>query len=47
MKFKVTKKEKDLYEKLTNLAEEFENNEETVLSLYALGDNFGGSVFVG
>lgn len=47
MKFKVTKKEKELYEKLTNLAEEFENNEETVLSLYALGKNLGGCVFVG
>ena len=47
MKFKVTKKEKELYEKLTNLAEEFENNGETVLSLYALGYNLGGSVFVG
>lgn len=47
MKFKVTKKEKELYEKLTNLAEEFGNNEETVLSLYAIGNNFGGSIFVG
>jgi len=47
MKFKITKKEKELYEKLQNLAEEFENNEETVLSLYALGNNLGGSVFVG
>lgn len=47
MKFKVTKKEKELYEKLTNLAEEFENNGETLLSIYALGKNFGGSVFVG
>jgi len=47
MKFKVTKKEKELYEKLTNLAEEFENNEETMLSIYALGKNLGGSVFVG
>ena len=47
MKFKVTKKEKELYEKLWNLEEEFENNEETLLSLYALGNNFGGSVFTG
>jgi len=47
MKFKVTKKEKELYEKLTNLAEEFGNNEETVLSLYAIGNNFGGSIFTG
>ena len=47
MKFKITKKEKELYEKLTNLAEEFENNEETVLSLYALGNNFGGTIFTG
>lgn len=47
MKFKVTKKEKELYEKLWNLEEEFENNEETLLSLYALGNNLGGSVFTG
>ena len=47
MKFKVTKKEKELYDKLQNLAEEFENNGETVLSLYALGKNLCGSVFVG
>jgi len=47
MKFKVTKKEKELYEKLMNLAEEFGNNEETVLSLYAIGNNFGGSIFTG
>ena len=47
MKFKVTKKEKELYEKLINLAEEFENNEETLLSLYALGSNFGGTIFTG
>lgn len=47
MKFKVTKKEKELYDKLQNLADEFDNNEETVLSLFALGNNLGGSVFVG
>lgn len=47
MKFKVTKKEKELYEKLINLAKEFEDNKETVLSLYAIGNNFGGSVFTG
>lgn len=47
MKFKVTKKEKELYDKLTNLAEEFKNNEETVLLLFALGKNLGGGVFVG
>ena len=47
MKFKVTKKEKELYDKLTNLVDEFENNEETVLSIYALGNNFGGTIFAG
>lgn len=47
MKFKVTKNEKELYEKLTNLAEKFESNEETVLSIYALGNNFGESIFTG
>lgn len=47
MKFKVTKKEKDLYEKLTNLVEEFENNEETLLSICALGKNLGGTIFAG
>lgn len=47
MKFKVTKKEKELYEKLTNLAEEFDNNGGTLLSLCALGNNFGVSIFTG
>ena len=47
MKFKVTKKEKELYEKLTNLAEEFGKNRETVLSIFALGNNLGGSFFEG
>ena len=47
MKFKVTKKEKELYEKLNNVCSEFEDAKGTVLSFFALGENFGGSIFGG
>lgn len=47
MKFKVTKKEKELYEKLDKVCGEFENAEGTVLSFFALGEDFGGNIFCG
>lgn len=47
MKFKVTKKEKELYEKLDKVCGEFENAQGTVLSFFALGEDFGGNIFCG
>ena len=47
MKFKVTKKEKELYDKLHLLAIEFENENATLLSMFALNKNFGGTFFAG
>lgn len=47
MKFKVTKKEKELYEKLDNVCNEFEDAKETMLTFFALGEDFGGNIFCG
>lgn len=47
MKFKVTKKEKELYEKLNNVCSEFEDAKGTILASFALGEDFGGNIFCG
>lgn len=47
MKFKVTKKEKELYERLQQISSEFEDENATILTMFGLNKNFGGTIFTG
>lgn len=47
MKFKVTKKEKELCDRLTQLVKEIESVGGTILTMFTMGKNFGGTCFCG
>ena len=47
MKFKVTKKEKELCDRLTHLVKEIESVGGTILTMFAMGKDFGGTCFCG
>lgn len=47
MKFNVTKKENELYEKLNKLVKEFQENGQTIYASFAIGNDMGGTFFCG